>query len=60
MKVEISVNIFPGRCCNSNTLIMKILELFAGSQSFTNVAKELGYETFTSDIAEWCYFFENQ
>ncbi|GEM_PF-682347 len=31
---------------------MKVLELFAGSQSFTNVAKELGYETFTNDIAD--------
>jgi len=31
---------------------MKVLELFAGSQSFTNVAKELGYETFTSDIVD--------
>ena len=28
---------------------MKILELFAGSCSFTNVAKELGHETFTTD-----------
>jgi site-specific DNA-cytosine methylase len=28
---------------------MKILELFAGSCSFTNVAKEYGHETFTVD-----------
>ncbi len=28
----------------------KSIELFAGSQSFSKVAKELGYETFTSDI----------
>jgi len=29
---------------------MKVLELFAGSCSFSNVAKELGHETFTTDI----------
>ena len=29
---------------------MKVLELFAGEQCFSNVAKQLGYETFTSDI----------
>lgn len=29
---------------------MKILELFAGSQSFSKVARELGFQTFTSDI----------
>ena len=28
---------------------MKVLELFAGSSSFSNVAKEYGYETFTTD-----------
>lgn len=28
----------------------KVLELFAGRQCFTNVAKELGFNTFTSDI----------
>ena len=28
---------------------MKVLELFAGSCSFTNVAKEYGFETFTTD-----------
>ena len=31
---------------------MKTLELFAGSQSFTKVAKEFGFETFTSDISD--------
>ena len=31
---------------------MKILELFAGSCSFSNVAKEFGYETFTTDIQQ--------
>ena len=29
---------------------MKILELFAGSRSFSNVAEELKYETYTTDI----------
>ena len=29
---------------------MKTLELFAGSQSFTNVAKSKGFATYTSDI----------
>jgi|TARA_R110002020_G_scaffold172782_4_gene363257 hypothetical protein len=29
---------------------MKILELFAGSRSFSKVAEELGHETFTTDI----------
>ena len=28
---------------------MKVLELFAGSCSFSNVAKEFGHETFTID-----------
>ena len=32
---------------------MKILELFAGSCSFSNVAKELGHETFTTDIKQF-------
>lgn len=32
---------------------MKVLELFAGSCSFSNVAKELGYETFTTDIKQF-------
>jgi len=31
---------------------MKILELFAGSCSFSNVAKEFGHETFTTDIKQ--------
>ena len=29
---------------------MKILELFAGSRSFSKVAEELGHETFAVDI----------
>jgi len=29
---------------------MKVLELFAGSRSFSKVAEELGYETYTSDF----------
>ena len=29
---------------------MKILELFAGSRSFSNVAEELGHEVYTTDI----------
>ena len=29
---------------------MKVLELFAGSRSFSKVAEELGHKTFTSDI----------
>lgn len=32
---------------------MKVLELFAGSCSFSNVAKELGHETFTTDIKQF-------
>ena len=28
---------------------MKVLELFAGSRSFSSVAEELGHETFTVD-----------
>lgn len=32
---------------------MKVLELFAGSCSFSNVAKELRHETFTTDIKQW-------
>ena len=31
---------------------MKILELFAGSCSFSNVAKEFGYEVITTDIKQ--------
>ena len=31
---------------------MKILELFAGSGSFSNVAKEFGYEVITTDIKQ--------
>ena len=29
---------------------MKVLELFAGSRSFSNVAEELGHEVYTTDI----------
>ena len=29
---------------------MKVLELFAGSRSFSKVAEEMGYETYTSDF----------
>ena len=29
---------------------MKVLELFAGSRSFSKVAEEFGYETYTTDI----------
>lgn len=29
---------------------MKIVELFAGTQSFSKVAREMGHDTFTSDI----------
>ena len=29
---------------------MKVLELFAGSRSFSKVAEEFGYETYTSDF----------
>jgi len=32
---------------------MKVLELFAGSCSFSNVAKELGYDTFTTDYKDF-------
>ena len=32
---------------------MKVLELFAGGCSFSNVAKEYGYETFTTDIKQF-------
>jgi site-specific DNA-cytosine methylase len=32
---------------------MKVLELFAGSCSFSNVAKEYGYETFTTDLKQF-------
>ena len=34
---------------------MKILELFAGSCSFTKVAKRLGHETFATDIKDYKY-----
>ena len=29
---------------------MKVLELFAGSRSFSKVAEEFGYKTYTTDI----------
>ena len=29
---------------------MKVLELFAGSRSFSKVAEEMGMETFTTDF----------
>ena len=29
---------------------MKVLELFAGSRSFSKVAEEMGMQTFTTDI----------
>ena len=32
---------------------MKVLELFAGSCSFSNVAKQRGHEVFTSDWTEF-------
>ena len=32
---------------------MEVLELFAGSCSFSNVAKEFGYETFTTDYNDF-------
>ena len=32
---------------------MKVLELFAGSRSFSKVAEELGFETYTSDINDF-------
>jgi len=32
---------------------MKILELFAGSRSFSKVAEDLGYDTFTVDIKDF-------
>ena len=31
----------------------KVLELFAGSRSFSKVAEELGYETFSVDIKDF-------
>jgi hypothetical protein len=31
---------------------MRVLELFAGNCSFSNVAKEFGYETITTDIKQ--------
>jgi len=39
-------------CDVINIQSFKSLELFAGSQSFSKLAKELGFETFTSDIVE--------
>lgn len=33
---------------------MKILELFAGSKSISNVAEELGFQAFSSDIEPFC------
>ena len=32
---------------------MKVLELFAGSRSFSKVAEELGFETYTTDINDF-------
>ena len=32
---------------------MRVLELFAGACSFSNVAKEMGIETFTTDIKQF-------
>ena len=32
---------------------MKVLELFAGSCTFSNEAKKLGYETFTTDYKDF-------
>ena len=32
---------------------MKVLELFAGSRSFSKVAEEMGMETFTSDFKKF-------
>ena len=32
---------------------MKVLELFAGSCSFSNVAKKYGFETYTTDIKQY-------
>jgi len=33
---------------------MKLLELFAGSRSISNVAEELGFQVFSSDIIPFC------
>ena len=33
---------------------MKLLELFAGSKSISNVAEELGFQVFSTDITEFC------
>jgi len=33
---------------------MKLLELFAGSRSISNVAEELGFQVFSSDIEPFC------
>ena len=32
---------------------MKVLELFAGSRSFSKVAEELGMETYTTDVNDF-------
>jgi len=32
---------------------MKVLELFAGSRSFSKVAEELGMETYTTDVKQF-------
>ena len=32
---------------------MKVLELFAGSRSFSKVAEEMGMETFTTDYKKF-------
>ena len=32
---------------------MKVLELFAGSRSFSKVAEEMGMETFTTDYKDF-------
>ena len=32
---------------------MKVLELFAGSRSFSKVAEELGHKTYTTDFSDF-------
>ena len=39
---------------------MKVLELFAGSRSFSKVAEELGHETFCVDIKDFEKHYYNQ
>ena len=39
--------------CKVDMKSINILELFAGSCSFSNVAKEFGYKTFTTDIKQF-------